>query len=43
MEQRWNDTDREKLKDLEKNLSRCLFAHKSQIEDYPRSESGPPR
>jgi hypothetical protein len=25
MEQRWNDTDRGKPKDLERNLSQCYF------------------
>jgi hypothetical protein len=24
---RWNDSDRKKLKNLEKNLSQCHFAH----------------
>jgi hypothetical protein len=27
MEQQWDDTDREKLKDSEKNLSQCHFFH----------------
>jgi hypothetical protein len=28
MEQQWNDIDRRKLKNLEKILSQCHFAHK---------------
>jgi hypothetical protein len=28
MEQQWNNTDRGKLKDSEKNLSQCHFVHK---------------
>jgi hypothetical protein len=33
MEQQWNDTDRGKPKDLEKNLSQChLVHHKSHMD-----------
>jgi hypothetical protein len=43
MEHRWNDTDREKPNNSEKNLSQCHFVyHKSHI-DSPGREPGPPR
>jgi hypothetical protein len=39
IEQRWNDTDRGKPKDLKKNLSQCHYAcHKSHT-DYLGSEN----
>jgi hypothetical protein len=31
-EQRWNDTDREKLQNSEKNLSKCIVHHKSHMD-----------
>jgi hypothetical protein len=32
---RWNDTDRGKLKNLEKNLSQCHFVHNKSHMDWP--------
>jgi hypothetical protein len=40
-ERRWDDTDREKPNDLEKNLSQCHFVrHKSHIYIYPGTNPG---
>jgi hypothetical protein len=41
-ERRWNDIDRGKPKNSEKNLSQCHFVHKSHM-DWPGREHGPPR
>jgi hypothetical protein len=42
-ERRWNDIDRGKPKNSEKNLSQCHFGqHKSHM-DWPGREPGPPR
>jgi hypothetical protein len=43
MEQQWNDTDRGKLKDSEKNLSQRHFMHHKSHMDWPGCESGPPQ
>jgi hypothetical protein len=42
MEQRWNDIDRGKLKDSEKNLSQCHFNLNKSHMDCPGVELGPP-
>jgi hypothetical protein len=43
MEQRWNDTDRGKPKDWEKNLPWCHFFHHIPHMYYSGSKPGPPR
>jgi hypothetical protein len=40
IEQRWDDTDRGKLKDSEKNLSQCHFVHNKSHMDWPGREPG---
>jgi hypothetical protein len=35
MEQQWNDNDREKSKNLEKNLFQRHFVHQKSCIDYP--------
>jgi hypothetical protein len=39
---RWNDTDRGKPKNSEKNLSQCHFVHHKLHMDGRSSELGPP-
>jgi hypothetical protein len=43
MERRWNETDREKPKCSEKNLSQCHFVYHKSLMDWPGIEPGPPR
>jgi hypothetical protein len=40
MDQRWNDIDRGKSKDSEKNLSDCHFVHQKSHMKWPRCEPG---
>jgi hypothetical protein len=42
-ERRWNDIDRGKQKNSEKNLSQCHFVHNISHMDWPGREPGPPR
>jgi hypothetical protein len=42
-ERRWNDTDRGKTKNSEKNLSQCHFVHHKYHKDWPKREPGTPR
>jgi hypothetical protein len=39
-EPRWNDTDRGKSKNAEKNLSQCHFVHHKSKTDRPEHEPG---
>jgi hypothetical protein len=41
MEQRWNDIDRGKPKDTEKNLFSCHFIHNKSHMDWPGRDPGP--
>jgi hypothetical protein len=43
VKQRWNDTDKRKSKDSEKNLSQFHFVHHKSYMDCPRQEHVPPR
>jgi hypothetical protein len=43
MEQRWNDTDRGKPKESEKNLFQCHFVHHKSYMERTRQEPGPPQ
>jgi hypothetical protein len=43
MEQRWNNTERGKLKDSDKKLSQLLSVHHKSHMDCPGSESGHPQ
>jgi hypothetical protein len=43
MEHQWNDTGREKLKVLEKNLFLHYFIHHIPHLNYPRKKPGPPQ
>jgi hypothetical protein len=38
MEEQWNDTDMEKPKNSEKNLSQCHFVYHKSHMDCPRHE-----
>jgi hypothetical protein len=40
---RWNDTDRRKPKNSEKDVSQCHFVHHKSHMEWPASEPGPPR
>jgi hypothetical protein len=42
-ERRWNDIDRGKPKNCEKNLSQCHSVHHKSHMDWPVREPGPPR
>jgi hypothetical protein len=42
-ERRWNDIDRGKPKNSEKNLSQCHFVNHKSHTDWPGREPGPPR
>jgi hypothetical protein len=42
-ERRWNDIDRGKPKNAEKNLSQCHSVHHKSHMYWPRREPGPPR
>jgi hypothetical protein len=41
MEEQWNDTDRGKLKNSEKNLSQCHVVHHKSHMDCPKYIPGP--
>jgi hypothetical protein len=43
VERRWNDIDRGKSKNSEKNLSQCHFVYHKSHMDWPGRQPGPPR